>query len=87
MGKSGPPVKPARRATAQYCEYRDCNKKQAFFIRWAEMDGRISSGIVCASHDKQLGRINLMNAYGIAHEEAVSLDNALTRAAKREDEG
>ena len=85
MGKVRLPTKKNSRISTTFCEYHGCERKKAFFMRWAEVDGTIASGIVCASHDKQLGRINLMNAYGIAHEEAVVMDTALARLAKKED--
>jgi len=53
------------------CQFKHCNRKAAYFIGWSTSDGK-KWGMVCATHDKELGRKNLLNYMSL--EEAIESD-------------
>uniref|UniRef100_A0A6M3IYJ3 Uncharacterized protein n=1 Tax=viral metagenome TaxID=1070528 RepID=A0A6M3IYJ3_9ZZZZ len=57
------------------CEYCDCTRKAKYFMGWVE-EGEKQWGMVCATHDKYLGRKNLVGA-GLSLEEAIQFEKTI----------
>ena len=54
------------------CEFQHCGRRAKYFMGWLE-NGDKKFGMVCATHDKILGRKNLM-ATGMTIEEAIKFE-------------
>ena len=57
------------------CEYPNCDHKAYFFMGWENKNGK-HFGLVCATHDKDLGRENLLK-YGMSIEECILFEHYL----------
>jgi len=72
-----------------HCNYMACGrntKRQGlYFMGWEGENGRTMWGMVCGTHDKELGRKNLARFYDLSNNEAVRYDIMLDSAAKLED--
>jgi len=64
------------------CEYPGCNRKAKYFTGWLE-NGEKKFGYVCATHDKELGRKNLMALAGMTLKEAVEFDRYAKETAEK----
>ena len=58
--------------TKSRCQYHGCKRSASYYMSWKEPDGK-RFGYVCASHDRMLGRKNLVNA-GMTVDEAIDFD-------------
>lgn len=57
------------------CQYLECDHTAQFLMGWNNKNGK-HFGLVCATHDKKLGRLNLVKA-GLSTEEAIAFDRYL----------
>lgn len=64
------------------CEYYGCNRRAKYFMGWSSDNGEKKFGFVCPTHDKELGRSNLMRT-GLTLPEAIAFD----KYAKETEEG
>jgi hypothetical protein len=55
------------------CEYKDCNREARYYMGW-EIKGEKFFGLVCATHDKYLGRENLQRNAGWPLEQAIEFE-------------
>lgn len=55
------------------CQHKPCNKEAMYDQGWLE-GNRLVHGPVCGTHDKLLGRQNLMRLAGMTLDEAISFD-------------
>ena len=57
------------------CAYPGCHRKTAkYFMGWINSEGVKVWGLVCATHDRELGRKNLMEYAGMALQEAINFE-------------
>ena len=62
----------------QKCEYPGCKPKTAqYFMGWEDEEGNKHWGMVCASHDKLLGRRNLTKYAGMDIEQILLYESYL----------
>ena len=62
------------------CDYPGCTKESKFLMSWDNKNGK-HSGLVCATHDKELGRKNLMRA-GMTFQEAIAFERYLAQTVE-----
>lgn len=71
--------------SSKRCAYGDCTKRHRDYLMGWDLGGSTVWGLVCADHDRDLGRRNLMRAFDIPKGRVAEYDLALDRAAKEED--
>lgn len=64
------------------CEYPSCERAAQFFMGWTNENGK-HSGLVCTTHDKELGRTNLCNI-GMPLEETILFERYLKETVELE---
>jgi hypothetical protein len=73
-------------ASHKQCAAQGCSSKRAkYFMGWPSAFGETVWGVVCARHDRDMGRRNLMDAYGLTKDMAIEFDLSLDRDARAED--
>ena len=45
----------------KHCEYNKCKRQAKYLMSWENKDDK-HFGMVCATHDRSLGRVNLLKA-------------------------
>lgn len=65
------------------CEYRGCKHGANYFMGWDE-NGVKKFGYVCATHDKVLGRKNLMAHAGMTLKEAIEFEKYAKKTMEEE---
>lgn len=55
------------------CDYHGCKHRAKYFMGWLDSKGEKQWGVVCATHDKMLGRENL-KATGMTLQEAIAFE-------------
>lgn len=63
------------------CEYPNCHRKTAQYYQGWSVNGHGEWGVVCATHDRELGYENLLAA-GFDKEEAYTLNLAIIKESK-----
>ena len=58
------------------CEYYNCNRTARYFMGWNNLNGSKHFGLVCATHDRELGRNNLVNT-GMSTAESILFERYL----------
>jgi hypothetical protein len=65
------------------CAYPGCHRFKDYYTGWDLENGMIQWGMVCATHDKQLGRCNLHKIFPfLSKREIVHLDGILDAACR-----
>ena len=65
------------------CQYQGCYRQAKYLMGWKGPEGTVW-GVVCATHDRNLGRRNLAEAYNLPRAEMVAMDLRLDSEAKAE---
>lgn len=65
------------------CAFGNCKREAKYFMTWNNGTGKVS-GLVCATHDKRLGRHHLMELVGMTLEEAIEFETMLKRTVNDE---
>lgn len=63
------------------CEYPECEREARFFMGWENKNEEKHFGLVCATCDKRLGRINLAKV-GMNIEQAILFEHYLKETAE-----
>lgn len=68
------------------CAYPGCNRMtpKPYMMGWEDDEGRVKFGLVCATHDKILGRTNLAKLLDLTKSEAIDLDLEIDKEVKAE---
>ena len=67
------------------CAYPGCHRFKDYYIGWDDPDGTVQWGMVCATHDKQIGQHNLSMAFpSFRKDKIVELDGILNTAFKND---
>ena len=64
------------------CKYPGCHRASRFFMCWNNKNGK-HFGLVCSTHDKLLGRTNLMDV-GMSVQEAIAFESYLKETVELE---
>ncbi len=58
------------------CTYGKCTRDAKYYMGWIDAAGKKHCGMVCAKHDRELGRKNLVSYANMTMEQAVAFDQA-----------
>ncbi len=61
------------------CAYPNCKRPAAYDMGWMDMERNMQHGMVCPTHDRILGRKNLMRNANMTVQEAIAFEQELKR--------
>ena len=56
------------------CTVPGCGRRASYYMGWKDKQGEEHQGFVCATHDKFIGRGNLMEYAGFTLEDAIAFE-------------